>query len=249
MQGGEVEQMIHYHGADGIQAKHIASVLPGKHAFISFSSTRRVGDVAELCQSFAFDNGAFSTWKSGKRYDVYKYIKWVKEWMYHPGFDWHLIPDKIDGSEDDNLKEIQSWPLPRHLSVPVFHMHESNQFLIYISKVFPRIAIGSSAEFATVGTEKWWHRMNEIMNCICDEDGRPVVKVHGLRMLNPAVFTKLPLSSADSTNVSRSYHKDKSWYGPFQPANQQARGQVLVGRIEAHNSAPVWTQPLQKKLW
>ncbi|MDC7863915.1 hypothetical protein TH59_02950 [Pantoea ananatis] len=55
-------------------------------------------------------------------------------------------------------------------------------------------------------------------------------------MLNPLIFTKLPLASADSTNVARNIGIDKAWSGAYSPASKETRASVLVERIESHNS-------------
>ena len=60
-------------------------------------------------------------------------------------------------------------------------------------------------------------------------------------MLNPELFRRLPLASADSTNVSRNVQLDSKWIGPYVPSSKRVRGLVLVDRIEAHNAAPNWT--------
>ena len=58
--------------------------------------------VAEICQSFILDNGAFSFWKRGdKRTDIRQwldYARFVMNWATHPGCDFFLIPDVIDGT-------------------------------------------------------------------------------------------------------------------------------------------------------
>jgi len=60
--------------------------------------------------------------------------------------------------------------------------------------------------------------------------------LHGLRMLNSRIFTELPLSSADSTNVARNLQIDKAWKGTYLPASLETRTMILVERIESHNS-------------
>ncbi|ELY3796825.1 hypothetical protein SMX68_004106 [Cronobacter sakazakii] len=55
-------------------------------------------------------------------------------------------------------------------------------------------------------------------------------------MLNPLIFTKLPLASADSTNVARNIGIDKAWSGAYAPASKETRAAVLVERIESFNS-------------
>lgn len=132
--------------------------------------------------------------------------------------------------------------IPFSVSVPVWHLHESLERLAYMSVSWPRIALGSSGAYATVGTDAWWGRMAEAMSVLCDEDGRPKCKVHGLRMLDPMVFQHLPLASADSTNVARNHDRESVRY---RLTNHMA-ALVITGRIEAHQSANRWTQRPQQ---
>jgi hypothetical protein len=237
--------MIHYHGGPITPLTVADAVWRGRHAFVSFERPEQVAMAAAVAQSFALDNGAFSAWTQGVTLDIQGYAEWVKEWMRHPGFDWCLIPDVIDGSEADNLGMIAAWResgVPFSVSVPVWHMHESLERLQYMAVAWPRVAIGSSGEYATVGTDGWWHRMAEVMDAVCDEDGRPKCKLHGLRMLAPDVFTRLPLASADSTNVARNHARESRRY-------QLTDGMgaiVITGRVEANQSASVWVRRSQQ---
>jgi hypothetical protein len=78
------------------------------------------------------------------------------------------------------------------------------------------------------------------MRVVCDEDGRPMTRLHGLRMLDPAVFTRLPFASADSTNIGRNVGIDQAWRGAYTPPTKEARAQILRARIEAHNAPATW---------
>src|SRR6478752_3705119 len=115
--------MNHYHGTPvGGTRVDVVRFLKGRHALIPFPRRDDMGAVAEVCQSFVFDNGAFSVWKSGAVLDVPGYIAWCDEWHRHPGFDWALIPDVIDGNEADNDALLADWP--RYIrGVPVWHLH------------------------------------------------------------------------------------------------------------------------------
>jgi len=50
---------------------------------------------------------------------------------------------------------------------------------------------------------EWWGQIREMMGAICDAQGLLRYRLHGLRILDPAVFTQLPLASGDSTNAAR----------------------------------------------
>jgi hypothetical protein len=237
--------MIHYHGGPVTPREAALSAWTRRHAMVSFFNPDPVALAAEICQSFALDNGAFSAWTAGKgEVDVAAYCDWVRGWELHPAFDWALIPDKIDGTEADNDRLISQWFAQRlrRPGVPVWHLHEDLGRLRYLSNAYDRIAFGSSGAYMDIGTEAWWNRMGEAMTVVCDDEGRPRCRLHGLRMLNPTVFSQLPLSSADSTNVARSIGMDHAWSkGPYAPMTKSTRAMVLAERIELHASAARWT--------
>lgn len=236
--------MIHYHGCPITPRDAAIQVLSRRHACVSHAYPQQIELVAEVCQSFMLDNGAFSQWKQGfGEINVELFAEFVGRWHRHPGYDWCLIPDVIDGGEDDNDRMIVEWvSFGIHGGVPVWHMHESIDRLVRLCKLYPRVALGSSGEYASVGTVEWWGRMAGAMDAICDTEGRPITKLHGLRMLNPVVFSHLPLASADSCNVARNIGIDDAWRGTYVPASKAERALILAGRIESHASATRWNR-------
>lgn len=233
--------MIHYHGGPITPLSVAHATWTRRHAFVSFERPEQIALAAEVCQSFALDNGAFSVWKRGATLDVQGYARWVDEWRQHPGFDFALIPDVVDGGEAENDAMFARWRQAggRLLEdVPVWHLHESYERLARLCRIYPRVALGSSGEWSEVGTSAWWQRMGGAMDVICDADGRPPCKLHGLRMLNPTVYSQLPLASADSTNVAQNHGRERKRY-----ALSGAMGALaIVDRIEHHASAPRWTR-------
>lgn len=242
--------MIHYHGLPVTPATAAAKLLSGRHAFVSFAHPEQLEVALEVCQSFAVDNGAFSRWGKGDPVkDWAPFYCFIREIKRIPGFDFAVIPDVIDGDEDENDALLAEWPHERHLSAPVWHMHESIDRLVRMASEWPRVCLGSSGEYSAVGSDKWWNRIAQAMNAICDDEGLPICKIHGLRMLDPEVFTRLPFSSADSTNVGRNIGIDGKWRGTYQPPDKDWRAAVMAARIESHNSAQRWAaQPAQEDL-
>ena len=78
------------------------------------------------------------------------------------------------------------------------------------------------------------------MRIATDEGGMPRAKLHGLRMLDPVIFSHLPLASADSCNIARNIGLDKKWEGPYAPRSRAMRALIMMDRIEAHASARRW---------
>lgn len=210
-----------------------------RHAMVSYEDHRQIEEAAEICQSVVLDNGAFSAWRAGRPHDFAGYQVWATHWLRHPSVEWCVIPDVIDGTEDQNDELLAAWGLPREVSVPVYHFHESLERLERLT-AYPRIALGSSGQYATPGTPQWWTRMASIMEVLCDEDGFPRVKLHGLRMLDSVLFAHIPLSSADSCNVARNIGIDQAWSGTYTPRSKWARALVMMDRIEHHASARRW---------
>ena len=239
--------MIHYHGTPiGGSRDGVARFLVGRHALVPYPSPEDIGPVAEFCQSFVLDNGAFSVWTKGARLDVEGFTRWADEWHRHPGFDWALIPDEITGTEADNDALVRDWPHHlRSAGVPVWHLHESVERFVRLCDKWRTVAIGSSGQWKTPGTAAWWGRMSEAMSAVCDEQGRPRARLHGLRMLDPEIFTNLPFASVDSTNAGVNAGS-LSRFGMYKPALKAQRAAVIADRIERFNSAAVWlSRPVQ----
>lgn len=240
--------MIHYHGMSGAGTNlDMVSLSKGRHCFVSYAAPHKLPLFASVCASFSLDNGAFTAWKQGKKFDMDGYLSFVSDWMKHPAFDWAVMPDVIDGSEEENDELLQAWTLPKHTGVPVFHMHESLERLERLINEYDYICLGSSGQYSQPNSKVWWKRMNEIMDVATDTNGNAKTRMHGLRMLNPKVFTRLPLKSADSTNAERNGLLEAR-FGMYPPPTRGQRSAVIAERVEDHQSAASWERPLQTEL-
>ncbi len=228
---------IHYHGGPITPDTCAIRAWKGRHAFISYACRQQMNLAALITQSFALDNGAFTFWKAGKITDWAAFYQWVGRWAHHPRFDWAVVPDVIEGSEAENDDLLEQWPFPKHWGAAVWHTNESTDRLVRLAETWPRVAIGSSGEFDVSKPARLVSRMLEVLPEICDVQGYPITKLHGLRMLNPKVFEALPLSSADSTNVARNIGIDSAWKGTYQPTSKETRATILTERIESSVSA------------
>ena len=117
--------MIHYHGGPITPDTCAIRAWKGRHAFISFAHAGQINLASEICQSFSLDNGAFTAWKAAGRnkIDWSDYYEFVARWKNHPGFDFAIIPDVIDGGEAENEALLDEWPHGDFYGVPVWHMN------------------------------------------------------------------------------------------------------------------------------
>ena len=82
--------------------------------------------------------------------------------------------------------------------------------------------------------------MAEAMEIACDKQGRPHAKLHGLRQMDPEVFSVIPYSSVDSTNVARNIGIDSAWTGSYIPRRKETRALIIRDNIAHHASADRW---------
>jgi len=210
---------------------------------VSFAATDQLKLAAEVCQSIALDNGAFSTWKRGADYDIDGFLDWSTLWLKHPSTDWAIAPDVIDGTEAENDSLLELVSDRKDEYVPVWHLHESLDRLERLVNEWPRVCLGSSGKYATPGKADWWGVIDKAMEVACDSEGYPKAKLHGLRMLNATIFSRIPLSSADSTNVARRIGVDQEWKGTLLPRTAAVRAEIMMERIELHANCKRW-EPL-----
>lgn len=231
--------MIHYHGMP-VSGKLSDSVefAKGRHVLIPFTQQQILPMVADVCSSFCLDNGAYSAWRRGITPNWEDFVSWCGDWSNHPRYDFAFCPDVIGGTERDNMILLAKYGLRIKDAVPVYHMHESLEYAEKLARRFPRLAIGSSGEWPTPGTTSWWGRMSEIMGVLCDAQGRPKTRLHGLRMLSPKIFPRLPLSSADSCNAGINAGSKKRF--GYLPPKAAQRATVIAHIIEGFNGASRW---------
>jgi len=237
--------MIMYHGAPCGGTREDARIFfTGRHGLVSFAHPGQLDIVQDYCASYILDNGAFSIWRKGGKLNVPAFYDWVRENSHRSNFDFFFIPDVIDGEESVNDGLIENTPDDLvECAVPIWHLNESLKKLYRLSKQWPVIAFGSSGNYANPGTPRWWMRINEAMEQVCDY-GYPRCGLHGLRMMNPEIFTRIPFSSVDSTNATqnaaaqaKSLSLPETWQGAT----------VIAWRLEAHTSPKGWHPELQQQ--
>ena len=193
--------MIHYHGTP-ISPKSELYKLEGRNFCISFYRKDSIKHCLKIGQSLMLDNGAFSAWRKGVEIDWNKYYKWIEP-LICPHI-WAVIPDKIDGTEYENDELIKACPFDKNMAV-VWHMHENWDRLFRLIENHDKVCIGSSGDYATVGTKRWHERITEMFDLITDRNGKIPVWLHMMRGLKMCK-SNYPFTSVDSTDIARNHH-------------------------------------------
>lgn len=191
--------MIHYHGTPLTPRRELQK-MAGKHFCVSFAHPADADWCLAHGQSVMWDNGAFSVYRKGGVLNVMSYEAWLEPRLGHP--HWCVVPDVIDGTEDDQRNLIANWTRPKELSAPVWHMGLSIDWLLEISEGWPRICFGSSGRYWQVGGDAWERRCDEAWNALERRGLKPWV--HMLRGLALS-GDRWPFASADSVNVARNF--------------------------------------------
>lgn len=198
---------IHYHGTPlrGTKRHKKIHALAGRHFCVSHYDARNVDICHQIGQSVMLDNGAFSKWTRGRSTNWTGYYDWTEKWLAYPT-TWAVIPDVIDGSEDENDALLDCWPHGKTQAAPVWHLDESIERLQrLIGAGYTKICIGSSGQYKQVGSVLWHTKMIKTMNAICVNDQVPVW-LHMLRGLSLS-GSQYPLSSLDSTDIARNHNE------------------------------------------
>lgn len=223
--------MIHYHGTP-LTPRRELNKMAGKHFCVSFAHPADADWCERNGQSVMWDNGAFSAFTKGRKFDHKKFSDWVAPRLGHP--HWAVVPDVIDGDIDAQRELIASWPHARELSAPVWHLGLSLDWLLELADGWPKICFGSSGKYWQVGSELWARRADEAFNALESRGLRPWV--HMLRGLDLAGDV-WPFASADSVNVARNF-KNK---GRAQCPERMARN------IDARQCPVQWTLRAEQK--
>lgn len=216
---------IHYHGTP-ISPRSVLHTLAGRFFCVSHAKPSDVAVCHEIGQGVMLDNGAFSAWRVGRPTDWPAYYAWCERWLQHQT-TWAVIPDLIDGDEEANDALIAQWPHGARGS-PVWHMHEPVSRLLRLASEWPRICIGSSAQYRVVGSDRWHARMTEAMNALCGNGPAPV----WLHMLRGMALSGsgYPFASLDSTDVARNHNR---------PHNVAAE---MAAKWDAQQCGAVWSR-------
>jgi hypothetical protein len=194
---------MHYHGTP-ISPMTALYDLAGRNFCVSFARPDDVARCHQIGQSVMLDNGAFSKWKSGKNTDWEGFYAWCEKWLSFPT-TWAVIPDVIDGGSQLQDAMVREWPF-KHRGAPVWHMDEPIDRLVRLVDKWPKVCIGSTAEYAVVLSDGWERRMDEVFNRIARNH---VPWIHMLRGMQ-CVGLRWPFASVDSTDIGQNHNRPQN---------------------------------------
>lgn len=207
--------------------------MAGRMFCVSYAAPSDLKTCLRIGQSVMLDNGAFSVFTRGAKFDREGFYAWIEPHLGHP--HWAVVPDEIGGSVEQQKKMVATWPYRKEYGAPVWHLGLPIEYLFDLVNDWPMVCIGSSGEFFQIGTPKWIGKMDQTFNDLIRQFGR-IPWLHGLRMLGQG-GGPWPLASADSTNVGRNY-KDGV-----------VCAECMAQRIDAVNPPTLWQErPIQEQL-
>jgi len=201
---------------------HLVHELAGSSFCLSYATRNRLGqqlgwaiDLVADDGILLLDNGAFSAWRQGHELDIPGFVRWCADIMAVCPQAVAVVPDVIDGDEaanDEMLVDFvghqleQDVYLPGDRTMAVWHMHEPiDRLLRLIEGGYYFVAIGSSGEYAKIGTPQWHHRIREALGAIDEfcagSDGAYVRPwIHMMRAQSE--LHRYGFDSADSCSVA-----------------------------------------------
>lgn len=194
--------MIHYHGTP-LSPLPVLYEMTGRHFCISHIAPRDVERCHQIGQSVMLDNGAFSKWKRGQATDWPAYYAWVERWLGYPT-TWAIIPDEIDAGSQAQDALVREWPFGQR-GAPVWHMDEPLERLLRLTDTWPKVCIGSTAEYASVLSDPWQRRMDEVFNQVAQRH-RFLPWLHMLRGMQCS-GRQWPFASVDSTDIAQNHNR------------------------------------------
>ena len=207
-----------------ITPKRLLPQLKGGSFCVSYMNPEQLDECIDLVgkdQILILDNGAFTAWKQGLTLDDAwwdGFYAWANAAMDRCPQAVAVIPDVIDGNEEENLKLIAKALRQDKLKYPeramaIWHLNESLEQLEKLFKIFNFVGFGSCQEFDIARNKTGSAYMEKIREVFAHmnywqmkyKKDRPWI--HMMRGLG--VFHKIGFDSADSCNIAINHCRTK----------------------------------------
>ena len=211
-----------------IPPRRLLPQLRGGSFCVSYMNPEQLNDCIDLVgddQILILDNGAFTAWRQGLTLDAAHwngFYAWANEAMARCPQAVAVIPDVIEGSEQDNLQMIAQALRDDRLEFPersmaIWHMNESIDQLERLFRIFNFVGFGSCRQYDIArhsSNSPYSERVQEIWafmqywqanHCMLETPW-----IHMMRGLG--VLHKIGFDSADSCNIAINHHRTKSQF-------------------------------------
>ncbi len=163
-----------------------------------------------MIEKLIMDSGAFSAWNSDTHIDFNAYIEYCLEYQdkikYVVNLD--VIPavpgQRIISKEERELSAMVSYGnarrmiaegIPKEKIIHVFHQHEDFKWLERMVENFNYIGLSPANDRTTEEKMKW---LDACMAYVTDEEGFPIIKMHGFAVTAYDLIVRYPWFSVDS---------------------------------------------------
>lgn len=173
-------------------------------------------------RNWAMDSGAFTAATTGKKVELAAYIATCQRLMATDPtlldiFSLDVIGDWRAG--DRNTMAMWEAGVP---AIPTYHPGEPEDYLVHLSKTYPKIAIGGAVGQDASWKDRWVHNVfARVWPC----------KIHGLGMTGDQMLLRYPFHSVDSSNWDRG---PAAWgyYRAFDNKHLRIRSDKTVGGLD-----------------
>lgn len=144
------------------------------------------------------DSGAFSAWSKGKEISLEAYMRFIDE---HKELVEVYCNLDVIGDDEATWRNQEIMEKEGYSPLPVFHLEEAiKQNFHYLHRCleYPYFCLGGMAKGYTTNQRQFF--MDRCWKIICDPDGWPKAKVHGLGMAAPRLMIRYPWYSVDTTS-------------------------------------------------
>lgn len=224
------------HGTPITPKRHLAQ-LNGESFCVSYAYPEQLHDVGPLVPGdgiLLLDNGAFTTWKQGREFDEQGFWDWANQAQDLYPNAVAVIPDKIGGTEAENLQlaaRAVRGGLAKHTEriMFVWHTNDSLEQLKKMAMVFNFLAIGSCAEH---DIQKHWSQFRARAQLASDTIEAVEITtgrrpwIHVMRGLGK-MHKMLRFDSADSTNIARNHCRTKANPNHVRTMANRIRSQIV----------------------
>lgn len=207
-----------------ITPKRLLPQLKGGSFCVSYMNPEQLDECIELVgkdQILILDNGAFTAWKKGITLDAAwwdGFYTWANAAMDRCPQAVAVIPDVIEGNEEDNLQLIKDALHQEKLKYPeramaIWHLNESLDQLQKLYRIFNFVGFGSCQEYDIARNKpgsEYLERIKEVFAHMNYWDIKFNITrpwIHMMRGLG--VLDKIGFDSADSCNVAINHCRTK----------------------------------------